>query len=133
MDTKNRSTRESAQQLVAWDGTADSFLRALQAVERNTHIESDLAVLYETLHIAVVAAEQRRNWHLRSSDRELVARKIVAARELRGYTQSGLARALCVSPVEVWRHEQGSNGISLARIVTVARILQLPLDWFVLP
>lgn len=59
---------------------------------------------------------------------ELGAR-IATARELKGLNQSDLARALGVASQAVWRWEQGRVTPGAARLVEIADVTGVTLDW----
>lgn len=63
-------------------------------------------------------------------NREL-GRKIRKARELARLTQAQLGARIGMRFQQIQKYESGANNISGARLVQVARALELPMGWFV--
>lgn len=59
-----------------------------------------------------------------------VGEKIKNARLMSGLTQSSFARSVGVSPQQINKYENGSNTISVEKIMLISQVLNLPTSFF---
>ena len=59
-----------------------------------------------------------------------IGRRLVAARQLRGISQEGLAQKLNVTREQVQEYESGQNVLSASRLYEIARALRVNVSYF---
>lgn len=75
------------------------------------------------------AAEQRAE-AIEPIDRH-IGRRILAGRQMRGYSRNGLAERIGMSMQMVQKWEEGINRVYASRLWAVSLALDLPYQWFV--
>lgn len=73
--------------------------------------------------------QRTRNPHEHKTDR-YIGQKIKEYRLARGYTQTELAEMIGITFQQVQKYERGSNRVSVSRLVSIAGLLNVPIDFF---
>lgn len=61
---------------------------------------------------------------------DAIAARIRTERKLRGFTQTSLGQAIGLTFQQVQKYETGANRISASRLLSIARVLNVPVIYF---